>query len=258
MTDCHNLTSALQRTAPPGSRAARENLDATVAAAPTHPVQTRPRVKICCINSPAEAVLAIGCGAAALGLVSAMPSGPGVISEEAIARIADTVPPPIATFLLTSEHSPDAIIAQQRRCRTNTLQLCDHLPATVYPRLREELPGIALVQVIHVTDSVSVDYAVAAAGHVDALLLDSGNPNLAVKELGGTGRTHDWTLSRRIRDAIGIPLFLAGGLTPTNVADAVAAVQPFGLDLCSGVRTNDNLDIVKLRAFFAAIPNEAA
>ena len=221
-------------------------------------MQTRPRVKICCIKSPAEAVLAIGCGASALGLVSAMPSGPGVISEEAIARIADTVPPPIATFLLTSEHSPDAIIAQQRRCRTNTLQLCDHLPATVYPRLREELPGIALVQVIHVTDSVSVDYAVAAAGHVDALLLDSGNPNLAVKELGGTGRTHDWTLSRRIRDAIGIPLFLAGGLTPTNVADAVAAVQPFGLDLCSGVRTNDNLDIVKLRAFFAAIPNEAA
>jgi len=203
-------------------------------------------------------VLAIGCGASALGLVSAMPSGPGVISEEAIARIADTVPPPIATFLLTSEHLPDAIIAQQRRCRTNTLQLCDHLPATVYPRLRDELPGIALVQVIHVTDSVSVDYAVAAAGHVDALLLDSGNPNLAVKELGGTGRTHDWTLSRRIRDAIGIPLFLAGGLTPTNVADAVAAVQPFGLDLCSGVRTNDNLDPVRLRAFFAAIPNEAA
>ena len=187
-----------------------------------------------------------------------MPSGPGVISEEAIARIADTVPPPIATFLLTSEHSPDAIIAQQRRCRTNTLQLCDHLPATVYPSLREELPGIALVQVVHVTDSASVDYAVATAGHVDALLLDSGNPNLAVKELGGTGRTHDWTLSRRIRDAIGIPLFLAGGLTPTNVADAVAAVQPFGLDLCSGVRTNDNLDIVKLRAFFAAIPNEGA
>ncbi|PYJ80662.1 MAG: hypothetical protein DME22_23690 [Verrucomicrobia bacterium] len=55
-----------------------------------------------------------------------------------------------------------------------------------------------------------------------------------------------------------IPLFLAGGLTATNVADAVAVVQPFGLDLCSGVRTNDNLDIVKLRAFFAAIPNEAA
>jgi phosphoribosylanthranilate isomerase len=187
-----------------------------------------------------------------------MPSGPGVISEDTISKIAGTVPPPIATFLLTSEHSPEAIIAQQRRCRTNTLQLCDHLPASVYPRLRDNLPGIALVQVVHVTGSASVDYAVAAAAHVDALLLDSGNPNLAVKELGGTGRTHDWTLSRRIRDAIRIPIFLAGGLTPANVADAVAVVEPFGLDLCSGVRTNDNLDPVKLRAFFAAIPNEAA
>lgn len=193
-----------------------------------------------------------------MGLVSAMPSGPGVISEDVIARIAATVPPPIATFLLTSEHSPETIIAQQRRCRTNTLQLCDHLPATVYPRLRDELPGIALVQVVHVTDSTSVDYALAAAEHVDALLLDSGNPSLAVKELGGTGRTHDWTLSRRIRDAIGKPLFLAGGLSPANVADAIAAVEPFGLDLCSGVRTNDQLDPVKVRAFFAAIPNEAA
>ena len=198
------------------------------------------------------------CGAAAVGLVSAMPSGPGVISEDGIARIADAVPPPIATFLLTSERTPEAIIAQQGRCRTNTLQLCDHLPASVYPRLRDALPGIALVQVVHVTDASSVDYAVQAAAHVDALLLDSGNPSLAVKQLGGTGRTHDWTLSRRIRDSIGIPVFLAGGLSAANVAEAVAAVQPYGLDLCSGVRTNDNLDAAKLRAFYAAIPDGAA
>jgi phosphoribosylanthranilate isomerase len=221
-------------------------------------MRSRLRVKICCIKSPAEAAQAIACGASAVGLVSAMPSGPGVISEDAIAQIAATVPPPIATFLLTSEHSPQAIIAQQRRCRTNTLQLCDHLPVSMYARLRDELPGIALVQVIHVTDQASVDYAVAAAAHVDALLLDSGNLKLAVKELGGTGRTHDWSLSRRIREAIGIPLFLAGGLNQANVGEAIAAVEPFGLDLCSSVRTNDHLDPVKLRAFFAAIPNEAA
>ena len=220
-------------------------------------MHSRPRVKICCIKSCEEARLAIDCGAAAVGLVSAMPSGPGVISEDGIARIADAVPPPIATFLLTSERTPEAIIAQQHRCRTNTLQLCDHLPVSVYPRLRDALPGIALVQVVHVTDASSVDYAVQAAAHVDALLLDSGNPSLAVKQLGGTGRTHDWTLSRRIRDSIRIPVFLAGGLSAANVAEAVAAVQPFGLDLCSGVRTNDNLDAAKLRAFFAAIPGGA-
>ena len=219
---------------------------------------TRPRIKICCISSPAEAALAISVGASALGLVAAMPSGPGVISEAKIARIADTVPPPIATFLLTSEHSPDAIIAQQRQCRTNTLQLCDHLPTEVYPRLRDALPGIALVQVVHVTDSASVEYAISAARHVDALLLDSGNLSIAVKELGGTGRIHDWTLSRHIRDAISIPLFLAGGLTPANVAEAIVTVQPFGLDLCSGVRTNNLLDPDKLQAFFAAIPDQVA
>jgi phosphoribosylanthranilate isomerase len=161
--------------------------------------------------------------------------------------------PPIATFLLTSERSPNAIIAQQRRCRANTLQLCDHLPPEIYPQLRAELPGIALVQVVHVSGPQSTDYAVSAAAHVDALLLDSGNLRLAVKESGGTGRTHDWTLSRRIRGSISIPIFLAGGLHAGNVAEAIAMVQPFGVDVCSGVRTNDNLDPAKLRAFFAAI-----
>lgn len=216
----------------------------------------RPRVKICCIRSHAEAALAIDCGAAALGLVSAMPSGPGVISEQTIVEISKSVPPPIATFLLTCEHSANAIIMQQRRCRTNTIQLCDHLPAATYPQLREALPGIALVQVVHVRDQRSFDYAIAAADYVDALLLDSGNLRLAVKELGGTGRTHNWQLSRRIRDSVRVPVFLAGGLNSENVADAIAAVAPFGLDLCTGVRTNDKLDAHKLGAFFAAVKKE--
>lgn len=213
----------------------------------------RPRVKICCIKSPAEARLAIAQGASALGLVSSMPSGPGVIDETAIARIAAAVPPPIATFLLTSLHDADEIIAQQRRCRTNTLQLCDYVEFSVYARLRAALPGIALVQVIHVTGDESVNHAQKVAEHVDALLLDSGNPTLAVKELGGTGRVHDWSLSCRIRDAVPKPIFLAGGLRSTNVREAIAAVQPFGLDLCSGVRTNDILDEQKLRSFFEAV-----
>ena len=219
-----------------------------------HIVPNRPRVKICCIKSPEEAELAIAHGASAIGLVSAMPSGPGVISEETIMRIAGTVPPPIATFLLTSELAAEAIIAQQRRCRTNTIQLCDYVPTGVYHQLRQELPGIALVQVIHVTGPESVELAVAAATHVDAILLDSGNPALAKKELGGTGRTHDWALSRRIREVINKPLFLAGGLNPSNVAMAIAAVQPFGIDVCRGVRTNDNLDAAQLAAFFDALP----
>ncbi len=216
-----------------------------------------PRIKICCISSLEEARTAIRHGASALGLVSAMPSGPGPISEELIREIARRVPPPIATFLLTSSQDADEIIDQQRYCRTNTLQLVDRLTSGSYQDLRRALPGIALVQVIHVTSEASVDEALALAPHVDALLLDSGNPTLAVKELGGTGRTHDWDLSRRICAQAGVPVFLAGGLKPDNVAEALQRVRPFGLDLCSGVRTDGHLDADKLARFFAQVHDGA-
>ena len=217
------------------------------------PVPATPRVKICCISSLEEARTAIRHGASALGLVSAMPSGPGPISEDLIREIAERVPPPVATFLLTASQDADEIIAQQRRCCTNTLQLVDRLISGSYQDLRRALPGIAIVQVIHVTGEASVDEALSVAPRVDALLLDSGNPSLPVKELGGTGRTHDWALSRRICDEAAAPAFLAGGLTSENVAEAVRQVQPFGLDLCSGVRTNDHLDADKLARFMAQI-----
>ncbi len=198
--------------------------------------------------------MAVECGASAVGLVSEMPSGPGVIAEELIAEIAAHVPPGVATFLLTCRQDAPSIIAQQRRCRVNTIQLCDRVVPDVYSDLRATMPGVSLVQVVHVASEESFDEALTVAPHVDALLLDSGNQSLAVKELGGTGRTHDWRVSRRIRDAVEVPVFLAGGLKPENVADAIEAIRPFGLDVCSGVRTGGKLDEEKLRRFFANIP----
>jgi phosphoribosylanthranilate isomerase len=212
-----------------------------------------PALKVCCISSVDEARLAIEHGASALGLVSAMPSGPGVIEEALIAEIAARVPPNIETFLLTARQDAASIVAQHRTCRTSTLQLVDHVPHGELQRLRAALPGIRLVQVIHVADEGSLEEAAAVAPLVDAVLLDSGNPTLAVKQLGGTGRVHDWALSARIRAAIGVPLFLAGGLRPENVAQAVATVQPFGLDICSGVRSDGRLDAGKLARFAAAL-----
>jgi phosphoribosylanthranilate isomerase len=216
-----------------------------------------PRVKICCIASLAEARLAIRYGASALGLVSAMPSGPGPIAEDLIAEIAAAVPPGVDSFLLTCEQRADAIVRQHRRVRTSVIQLCDRLLEGSYAQLREALPGIRLVQVIHVTGSESVDEAREAAPHVHALLLDSGRPSLEVKELGGTGRVHDWAVSRRIREVSPAPVYLAGGLTAENVARGVREVEPFGLDLCTGVRTDGNLDEAKLARFFAAIADGA-
>jgi phosphoribosylanthranilate isomerase len=213
----------------------------------------RPRVKICCIASLEEAWAAIHHGASALGLVSAMPSGPGVIAEDLIAKIAARVPPPIATFLLTSRQDTASIIAQQKRTGVNTIQICDRLEGGSYDDLRRALPGMALVQVIHVCGPQSIEEALAVAPYVDGILLDSGNQSAPVKELGGTGRTHDWSLSRRIREAVDIPIFLAGGLHPGNLSEAVREVGPFALDVCTGVRTNGRLDDAKLRAFFGQL-----
>jgi phosphoribosylanthranilate isomerase len=212
----------------------------------------KPRVKICCIASVEEAWMAIEAGASAVGLVSAMPSGPGPIPEDLIAEIAATIPPGVSSFLLTCLQDAASIIDQQRRLRVNTIQICDRLTSGSYQDLREALPGISLVQVVHVTGPEAVDEAIEVASHVDAILLDSGNQSLAIKELGGTGRTHDWMLSRKIREAIEVPLFLAGGLNPSNVAAAIREVQPFGIDVCSGLRTNGNLDREKLIDFFSA------
>jgi phosphoribosylanthranilate isomerase len=213
----------------------------------------QPRIKICCMADEQEAADAISFGASAIGLVGEMPSGPGPIPDEQIYRIARSVPPPIATFLLTSQQTAAGIIDHHRRTETNTIQIVDELQGREYRTIRDALPAVKLVQVIHVVGDSSVDEAAELAEHVDAILLDSGNPTLAVKELGGTGRRHDWGLSRRIVETCGKPVFLAGGLNSDNVREAIETVQPFGLDLCSGVRTDGKLDLHKLEKFFNSV-----
>jgi len=209
----------------------------------------RVRIKICCISSISEALTAIEFGADAIGLVAKMPSGPGPISDELIKQIAQAVPPPIATFLLTSETCASEIIKHNYRTNTNTIQIVDLLSDGTYSQIKEALPSVKIVQVIHVIDSNSVDLAIKLSETVDALLLDSGNPNLKIKELGGTGRVHNWKLSRQIRDNSKCPIFLAGGLNPDNVKQAIEEVQPYAIDVCSGVRTNGALDKIKLVSF---------
>jgi len=197
--------------------------------------------------------MAMQYGADAIGLVGKMPSGPGPIEDVLIRNIAITIPPPIATFLLTSETSAEQIIAHHKKTFTNTIQLVDALPEKDYAIIKEAMPAIKLVQVIHVIDEGSVEEAIKVAAHADAILLDSGNPKLAIKELGGTGRVHDWKLSSKIKESISIPLFLAGGLSAANVRLAIENVDPYGVDVCSGVRTNGLLDENKLKAFFEAV-----
>jgi phosphoribosylanthranilate isomerase len=211
------------------------------------------KVKICCISSIEEARLAVAYGAAAIGLVGRMPSGPGIITDELINSIAKTVIPPIDSFLLTSETTAEAIIEHHNKVNTTTIQMVDALSGREYHKIREAIPHVKLVQVIHVLDEKAVQEAIEIAEWVDAILLDSGNPNLSTKVLGGTGKTHNWDLSKKIRENISIPTYLAGGINKDNIKKAIEHVQPYGIDLCSSVRTNGQLDERKLEELFKAI-----
>jgi len=208
------------------------------------------KVKICCISSVDEARLAIKAGATELGLVGPMPSGPGIISETQIAEIVKAVPQNINTFLLTSELSAAKIIEQHNKVKTTSIQIVDKLESGTYNDIRSAIPNIKLVQVIHVIDENSIVEAQNVAPNVDYILLDSGNPNKEIKELGGTGRIHNWNLSKMIVDSISTPVFLAGGLKSTNIREAITTVRPHGVDLCSSVRYNGKLDPGKLCTFF--------
>ena len=214
----------------------------------------KPRLKVCCIKNLEEARLAIEYGADALGLVGKMPGGPGIIPDHLIKEIAARVPPPVATVLLTSETSAGQIIEHYKRVNTGCIQIVDDLQEGSHSDIKKELPAVKLLQVIHVIDNRSVNKAVQISNSVDAILLDSGNPNKPVKELGGTGRIHNWDLSKKIVEQTDIPIFLAGGLKPDNIGKAVSRVKPFGIDVCSGLRTDGRLDRGKLKKFIDNIP----
>ncbi len=213
------------------------------------------RTKICCIKNRNELDLAVAHGAAAVGFVSHMPSGPGVISPETIAELVKATPFPVWSELLTSLTELPDLLAQYKLLKPAALQLCQPLEMGVLADLREALTGVTLVHVVHVENRASIDEAVAYAPLVDGLLLDTGNTEGPIRELGGTGRTHDWALDAEIVQKVQVPVFLAGGLNAANVGKAIATVQPFGVDVCNGVRTNDNLDQEKLHAFMAAVMN---
>lgn len=211
------------------------------------------KIKICCISSQEEARIAISSGVDVLGLVAKMPSGPGTIDDILIRDIVSIIPKHIDSFLLTPKTNPYEIIEHQRFTGASCVQLVDAVAIEDYHILRTHLPNVKLIQVIHVTGEESIQEAKKYEKLADMILLDSGNPNLAIKELGGTGRKHDWEISRKIVESVSIPVFLAGGLNPDNIHEAIEAVNPYGLDICSGVRSNGKLDLEKLSRLIKAI-----
>ena len=213
----------------------------------------RTRVKVCCITSPATLDLAVAAGADAIGLVGPMPSGTAILGLDAARDLARRTPPTVASFLLSCAVRPDELLAEARHVAPTVLQIVDAVPREAYALLRRELPGLKLVQVLHVTGEDVLDQAQAVADQVDVLLLDSGAPHASVRELGGTGRVHDWSISARVAAAARVPVVLAGGLNPGNVGEAIRTVRPFAVDVCTGLRHAGSLDATKLEAFMTAV-----
>ncbi|MEO1714017.1 MAG: phosphoribosylanthranilate isomerase [Bacteroidota bacterium] len=211
------------------------------------------KIKICCIQDVAEAEMAIDAGADALGLVGKMPAGPGPISDQQIHEIVNRLPTHIASFLLTSETTAGGIAVHQAFTNANTVQIVDYPEISEYKLLREHLKGVTIVQVVHMNHPQALEKIEAVSPWVDALLLDSGVFRDDLRQLGGTGKTHDWEKSRQVVANSSVPVWLAGGLNPENVEKALDQVRPQGVDICSGVRSGGRLDQEKLTDFVAAI-----
>ncbi len=200
--------------------------------------------KICCIRSTEEAEIAARAGAYAIGLVGDMPSGPGIIEDDHIREITDFVRQSLAgsvrSVLLTSRTNADAIANHVATTQPDFVQIVDDPEPGAYRVIRKAHPALKIIQVIHVEDDGAVDQARSVEDGADFILLDSGKPSAPDRTLGGTGDVHDWSVSRRIVEAVQLPVFLAGGLSPENVYEAVRLVRPFGVDLCSGLRDRKN------------------
>jgi len=211
------------------------------------------KIKICCIASLKEAQLAIQAGADVIGFVCAKPTSSRTIDKQIVASIIPQIPPQIETFVLSSELTASNIAKDVQLTGASTVQILSHISLIESKRLSELIPDTKRVQVIHVESEDSLELIDKYSPYVDTFLLDSGKPNLNIPEYGGTGRTHDWSISAKFVRKSPHPVFLAGGLTAENVEEAIQLVQPLGVDVCSGVRTNSRLDLDKLKLFIAAV-----
>lgn len=210
------------------------------------------RVQIAGVSSLEEALATADAGADALGFTVRLPHGVHDGLTEARARgIVAALPPFVASVAITYVATARAAVELCRYLGVSTLQLHGPFPTAELPLIRAGLPHLKLIRAVHVTGPPAIAEARSLARHVDALILDTYDP--ASGRGGATGLTHDWALSRQIVAETRVPVILAGGLTPDNVAAAIAAVRPWGVDVHTGVENADgtrNLD--KVRAFIRA------
>ncbi len=209
------------------------------------------RVKICGIKTLEDALAAAEAGADELGFHVGLTGARAPLEADNVAKIIAELPENVESVMVTSVTEAEQLIQLARKTGAQVIQLYgDATPETIGD-VRKALPGIKVWKVLNVSDESSIEKAKEYQDSADAIALDTLNKETGVR--GGTGKTHDWNISKKIVESISIPVILAGGLNPENVADAVKTVHPYGLDVNSGVSNPDgSKNIEKVKAFVQA------
>ncbi|QLC32948.1 phosphoribosylanthranilate isomerase [Halarchaeum sp. CBA1220] len=205
---------------------------------------TAARTKVCGLTSAEDVAAAVEAGADALGFIVDVPvETPREVSVERAADLVAAAPPFVSTVLVTMA-DPDAVPTLHDAVGTDAVQLHGDLPAERVASLASVLDA----RVVKTVDADDPEVARDYDGVADALLVDSTDASGA----GGTGRTHDWTATRDLAADLDAPVVLAGGLTPANVAEAVRTVEPYAVDVASGVESAGGVkDHDAVRSFVA-------
>lgn len=196
---------------------------------------SRARVKICGISSLRDLRVAVEAGADAVGFIVDIPQSPRNLPMEKAAELMKATPVFVDTVAVMV---PRTLSHMEKLCKMlnpDVVQI--HGPDRFRKQIRERLPERRLICAVQAESDFLTDAVVEAARTFDAILIDSHVRG----KFGGTGKTHDWELSRRVREAIHPePLILAGGLTPENVEEAIRVVKPYAVDVSSGVESQPN------------------
>jgi len=205
------------------------------------------RVKICGNRTPEEVSLAVSLGADAVGLiVGVRHKSEDALTPERAAHMLALIPVFVSSVLVTHLVSAEEVLALYDKVPTSTIQLHDAISEAEIEAIRRRLPWVRLIKAVGVKDGSAIDVARRFEPLVDAILVDTHTSD----RIGGTGITHDWSISRDIVRAVRCPVILAGGLTPENLANAVALVRPYGVDVNSGVEfPNGDKDPDREKAF---------
>ena len=191
------------------------------------------RVKICGITREEDLAVAVAAGADAVGFIVGVPSSPRNLTLERAERLLKQVPVFVDRVVVTVPESVDSLVKIYSRLRPTAIQIHGEKQSET-SIIRKKTCGARLIKTVYVKIGNTAERARTDSKAFDAIVLDSFSSG----QYGGTGMVHDWTLSKQIKQIIApTPLILAGGLKPENVEEAILTVQPYAVDVASGVES---------------------